>query len=400
MIGKVFGLLLCVAILWCPFVICMGDYSERMQEQKAAKLQKLIRGIEAELEIPSFLKMSDGSPAHHPDGPAVFAVAMDKYMGVLNSKLFSGSLRRTGYAGDIVLAIAEGSKTAFLEHVKKTSSISYVVKTTSTTMGTQTFHQFNNFTIPHSSFGYSLNVLRLYLYKWWASMYRPSAYILLSDYRDVLFQQNPFNYQPKRWMSPLYQLNIVFENFPQKMIYRCPSNLGWLFTCYDSNKTSDIRYNYVSCSGTSLGTRDAILAYSHIMIEQINPEVRWHDDPRVGEAEFIYNMQKQCRQQGIDQGFHNYLVHTGALDMFMNVKRWNQGEGPINTIGAFFGERGVLQMHLREWGVMRGAAPNITFHNWNGDLSPVVHQVDRFQISYFEGKYWEHIKVISDQYPK
>jgi hypothetical protein len=57
---------------------------------------------------------------------------------------------------------------------------------------------------------------------------------------------------------------------------------------------------------------------------------------------------------------------------------FQQGEGPINTVGAFFGERAILKWNLVEWKVLRGDAPEQWISNWNGEKSPVVHQADRF----------------------
>lgn len=51
----------------------------------------------------------------------------------------------------------------------------------------------------------------------------------------------------------------------------------------------------------------------------------------------------------------------------------------MNTVGAFFGERAILKFTLEQWKVLRGVAPDKYFHNWNGDISPVIHQSDRFQ---------------------
>ena len=62
----------------------------------------------------------------------------------------------------------------------------------------------------------------------------------------------------------------------------------------------------------------------------------------------------------------------------MDIKVFQQGEGPVNTVGAFFGERAVLKFTLEQWKVLRGTAPNKYIYNWNGDISPVVHQADRF----------------------
>ena len=79
------------------------------------------------------------------------------------------------------------------------------------------------------------------------------------------------------------------------------------------------------------------------------------------------------------QGFHNWLIYSGVLDKYMNVKIFQQGEGPVNTVGAFKnGPNALLKFTLEEWGILKGQAPEAFVANWNGDKSPVVHQLDRF----------------------
>lgn len=55
------------------------------------------------------------------------------------------------------------------------------------------------------------------------------------------------------------------------------------------------------------------------------------------------------------------------------------GEGPVNTVGAFKnGPNALLKFSLEEWGILKGSAPEAYIANWNGDRSPVIHQLDRF----------------------
>ena len=77
-------------------------------------------------------------------------------------------------------------------------------------------------------------------------------------------------------------------------------------------------------------------------------------------------------------GFHNWLVYSGQLEKYMDIKIFQQGEGPVNTVGAFGGARAVIKWPLAKWGIVKGEKPDKYFYNWNGDKSPVVHQLDRF----------------------
>jgi len=80
----------------------------------------------------------------------------------------------------------------------------------------------------------------------------------------------------------------------------------------------------------------------------------------------------------VDQGFHNWLLYSGQLHRIMKVQMYQQGEGPVNNLGSFYGAKKKIKLSLHEWGVAQGDPPHVRILNWNGDLSPAVHQLDRF----------------------
>jgi hypothetical protein len=85
-----------------------------------------------------------------------------------------------------------------------------------------------------------------------------------------------------------------------------------------------------------------------------------------------------CLRFGVDQGFHNVLLYSHIFTEFLDVKVFQQGEGPANILGGFFGENKLLRAYLSEWKILRGEAPYKYVYNWNGEISPMVHQTDRF----------------------
>lgn len=88
-----------------------------------------------------------------------------------------------------------------------------------------------------------------------------------------------------------------------------------------------------------------------------------------------------CHVIGMDQGLHNWLLFSGRLRRVMRVKVFTQGEGPVNTLGAFYtGPQGMFQFDLeKDWKILRGKETERYIANWNGDPSPVIHQLDRFE---------------------
>eukprot|EP00607_Mallomonas_marina_P008116 CAMPEP_0182424140 /NCGR_PEP_ID=MMETSP1167-20130531/10293_1 /TAXON_ID=2988 /ORGANISM="Mallomonas Sp, Strain CCMP3275" /LENGTH=140 /DNA_ID=CAMNT_0024603709 /DNA_START=914 /DNA_END=1336 /DNA_ORIENTATION=- len=119
-----------------------------------------------------------------------------------------------------------------------------------------------------------------------------------------------------------------------------------------------------------MGTRDAILVYAYFITQQTDPKNRIGPDGSHGD--------EGCTAAGIDQGFHNWMIYSGMLNRYMDVRIFQQGEGPVNTVGGFFGDNKRLKFTLEEWGIIKGKAPNAYIANWNGDRSPVIHQLDRF----------------------
>ena len=191
---------------------------------------------------------------------------------------------------------------------------------------------------------------------------------MLSDFRDVFFQSNPFTYKPYQWAPPDFQLTIFQEAHPNKVIRRCPFNSGWIRSCYGEEALKQIGANTVSCSGITIGSRDGIIAYTYLMTQQLNPEIRGYGTDN-----------QKCTSTGMDQGFHNWLIYSGVLDKYMDIKYFQQGEGPVNTVEAFkAGPNALLKWPLEEWGILKGEAPEAFISNWNGDKSPAVHQLDRF----------------------
>ena len=89
---------------------------------------------------------------------------------------------------------------------------------------------------------------------------------------------------------------------------------------------------------------------------------------------------------GSDQGFHNYLYYSGKLSNSKNIRSitvFDQGWGIINNLGA------MRTKPLDEWGngkIMSRSekGDSFTVWNWDGQISPVLHQFDRHKaLSYF-----------------
>ncbi len=68
----------------------------------------------------------------------------------------------------------------------------------------------------------------------------------------------------------------------------------------------------------------------------------------------------------------------------------------LYRVGAFNGDKALIKRTLYEWNILKGVAPNQTFYNWNGDVSPVVHQYDRYYTSHFKGQYAKFLRTFQE----
>ena len=102
-------------------------------------------------------------------------------------------------------------------------------------------------------------------YKIFSSFLKNKNYdqILLSDSRDVYFQDDPFNYN--------YTGEINFlEDYKIK---DCPYNSKWIIKTYGNKEFLSIANNTILCSGTVLGKNEKIQEYLNLInhnIEKFN----------------------------------------------------------------------------------------------------------------------------------
>ena len=114
--------------------------------------------------------------------------------------------------------------------------------------------------------------------------------VLLADSRDVVFQRDPFTIAP----DPLRPLDVFLEDY-----FRDFGNLGSIKAmtpCFGRESSQAHLLSPprpVSCSGVTMGSREAVIKYLKLMWNEMR-------DPRYS---------AQCLLH--DQAFHNYLLWTG-----------------------------------------------------------------------------------------
>jgi hypothetical protein len=170
---------------------------------KSDRLKRLVSVIESRPWVTGNLEPDPESPKHHPDGPAIFAAAMSVDMRSSDAQTFVGTARKSGFDGDIVLAILPKSNPGFMSAIRKAKCITYTVDPDCSGNHHDKKCSFKG---QENAAKVSINMVRFFIYQFLTSKYNADAIIMLSDFRDVMFQANPFTYRTFEWAPPVSQL--------------------------------------------------------------------------------------------------------------------------------------------------------------------------------------------------
>jgi len=106
--------------------------------------------------------------------------------------------------------------------------------------------------------------IRYYFFEKWASLYSSRALLLVTDFRGVIFQSDPFSYRRQEWF-PDHQLAVFQEFHPNMVIGRCSFQRSVLLECFGDDALR-LYVNRVAISaGAFIGSRDGMLVWAHHM---------------------------------------------------------------------------------------------------------------------------------------
>ena len=309
---------------------------------------------------------------HNPANDVVvglaFGYAVDSY------KMFVGSLRKAGFAGDVALSVSpeKEMKRHVAAYLKNQHVLAYPFKFTCggprgrkllVTPGgcvLDDWYRDGDARGPRP-----LAISRYEMYETWLRQYSAESYVLDLDTRDTFFQADPFLPLAARRSAADHARDLyVFEEDGLKTTGTCKWNKGWL-RCFEAAKwhTPETWTQPVRCSGSTLGSRGAMLKYVDAMLSASD--------------EWLCH-----RTKGIpsDQGYHNYLILSGAhARNGLRVVSEPRGSGVVHTIGAMNGNSVPMELLGpldTKWKVRDPVKGFIT--NTDGSRSPVVHQWDRW----------------------
>jgi tetratricopeptide (TPR) repeat protein len=232
---------------------------------------------------------------------------------------FVCSLRRSGYAGDIVLFVTkpdEDLKALFRQYRVTCEPWKGVSPPFDMMLGR--FFHYYEFLAQLDAAGQSYD------------------FVLISDVRDVFFQRDPFLPEPQGEV-------LAFLEDKSQTLGTCPYNSAWIRAVAGDSELAKLANERIACAGTTLGSWTGIIEYLIVM--------------RIFALE--YSVARDL-VQGVDQGMHNLLVRRNLLRDCRTVEN---------------GER-VFTLHYVPKDELHITSRNEVACN-NGQLPAVIHQYDR-----------------------
>jgi hypothetical protein len=105
-------------------------------------------------------------------------------------------------------------------------------------------------------------------YEWywiWTQYYDPNSWIMLVDARDSLFQTNPFQDLPRNQGGLLY---FFGENSEATRLGLSTKNANWLRRSYGEETLEALKEKPTICSGSTMGEQMAIETYLRAMVNE------------------------------------------------------------------------------------------------------------------------------------
>lgn len=335
--------------------------------------------------------MSSNAPAGQlrTDSRDATVMGMAMNYGLSAFERFVGSLRKSGFQGQIILAVSNEMKPGvenYLLEQKVTYFRMQIVNCTHDTAppterdvvhereARTCIHPYQHLKARWSRFPLLRDLLK--------ECEACTGPVLISDFRDVFFQRDPFG-------KGTYQVASL-EMFEEHWTQRTTDWLVNLPVKKCKNLTLD---KPMLCSGTTIGTREAMLKYLTVMHEETNA---WMEDPNC-----CCNLNNED-----DQSIHNYLYYTGRLPF---AKAIPNRMGTVNTVGVRGSQ--IYQAHVKrceeKWNKTQGEANQVPYdgaggkYRWlgmqfgltdeegyflqtDGTRSPVIHQYDRFGPAFYD----------------
>jgi hypothetical protein len=280
----------------------------------------------------------------------------------------------------------------------------------------------------------TIAVTRYELYWIFSRNYNPEQWILLVDARDTYFQTNPFADVPRKTDATLESGLLYFfgENVDATRLGKSKQNSKWLLNAYGKEVANALSDKPTICSGATMGEQVAVSEYLRAMVAESDETKTVLMGADQGFHNFLYyrfvnivllsNVIDVCRNSqsvaeplrgncsearddvhgafafryvcarsrlhivgfffsfshvyvSITTTFFHYSHKLSNANRIHDIVVFDQGTGIVNNMGA------MRTAPLEEWGngrMVQDSEGHLTHVlNWDGTVSPVVHQFDR-----------------------
>jgi hypothetical protein len=127
--------------------------------------------------------------------------------------------------------------------------------------------------------------------------------VMLTDVRDVFFQRDPFDFE-------VGEVANCFLEDDRHTLASESYDRGWLLAAYGEETLHELGDKPISCSGITIGPREAMLDYVRVMVDEL--------------------LRLPRQYAGIDQGVHNYVLYK---ELVPRARLIRNGDGPVFTVG-------------------------------------------------------------------
>ena len=308
---------------------------------------------------------------------SIFTVIDEKSCTDDAVKHFLGSLKASGYKGDVLIAMYK-SCSSIMEAYRKqfTQAKVYIIDDDDAWLDIDKNTAEKNKRLP-------IELLKYQIFKLWALDYPTATNILLCDFHNVFFQTNPFGFYANQWKHN--DLVVFQEAHPLKSVARSKDIANTITECYGSLGLLQVGTNPLLTSGAIMGSRDGILIYSHSLLQQLNPVIRHGNKEKEKGSNGNTNTNNHLNDASctsskvLIEAFVNWLIYGSRLSKVMNIKIYQQGEGPVSPVGAYYHHTDdnkdmiIASYNITRWNVLQHRDFGAFFFNWDGNKSPVVH---------------------------